>query len=221
MLLATRDDENGAGMSDTQIRDEAMTILLAGHETTANAMTWAFYLLQRHPAIADRMYAQVDDVLGDRDATLEDLPRLDFVHAVFSEALRLYPPAWVVARRAIEATRIGGYPIKRGDVVVASQYVTHRNPRFFRDPDRFDPERFLGTTYPKFAYFPFGGGNRLCIGERFAWTEGVLAMATIAQRVRFQAVDSEPVGTVPLVTLRPSRAIRARVAVRDRTAGVR
>jgi cytochrome P450 len=219
MLLATRDDENGGGMTDEQIRDEAMTILLAGHETTANAMAWTFYLLQRHPEIADRMYALVDDVLGDRDATLEDVPRLDYVHAVLSEAMRLYPPAWVVARRAIERTSIGRYPIKRGDIVIASQYVTHRNPRFFPDPDRFDPDRFLGRTYPKFAYFPFGGGNRLCIGERFAWTEGVVAIATIAQRVRFEALDDESIGTVPYVTLRPAKPIRARVTARDRIAG--
>jgi cytochrome P450 len=221
MLLATRDDENGAGMTDEQIRDEAMTILLAGHETTANAMAWTFYLLQRHPAIAERLYAQVDEVLGDRDATLEDVPRLEYVHATFSEAMRLYPPAWVVARRAIEPTSIGRYPIKRGDIVIASQYVTHRNPRFFPDPDRFDPERFLGRSYPKFAYFPFGGGNRLCIGERFAWTEGILAIATIVQRVRFEAVDDEPIATVPYVTLRPAKPIRARVTARRPVAGVR
>jgi len=215
MLLAARNEDDGAALSDEQIRDEAMTILLAGHETTANAMAWAFYLLGRHPDIRTRFYAQVDDVLAGRDATVEDLPRLDYVHAVFSEAMRLYPPAWITARRALVDTKVGDYAIDRGDIVIASQYVTHRNPRFFDSPDTFDPERFIGRTYPKFAYFPFGGGNRLCIGERFAWMEGVLVMTTLAQRVRFELLDDRAIETAPLVTLRPRSAIRARVELRE------
>jgi cytochrome P450 len=215
MLLAARNEENGAAMSDEQIRDEAMTILLAGHETTANAMAWAFYLLGRHPECAARFYENVDEVLGARDATVEDLPQLEYVRAVFSEAMRLYPPAWITARRALVDTKIGTFAIARGDIVIASQYVTHRNARFFESPDAFVPERFIGRTYPKFAYFPFGGGNRLCIGERFASMEGVLVMATLAQRVRFEPLDDRAIETEPLVTLRPKDAIRARAVRRE------
>jgi cytochrome P450 len=211
MLLAARDENDGAAMSDEQIRDEAMTILLAGHETTANAMAWAFYLLGRHPEIRERLFAALDGALGARTPTAADLPRLDYVRAIFSEAMRLYPPAWITARRALVDTKIGAYAIARGDIVIASQYVTQRNPRFFDAPDTFDPDRFIGRSYPKFAYFPFGGGNRLCIGERFASMEGVLVMATIAQRICFEPLDDRAIAPAPLVTLRPSEAIRARV----------
>jgi cytochrome P450 len=220
MLLAARNEDDGSGLSDEQIRDEAMTILLAGHETTANAMAWAFYLLGRHPEVRARFYAQVDDVLGGRDATAADAPRLDYVRAVFAEAMRLYPPAWITARRALAATKLGGYAIARGDIVIASPYVTHRNPQLFEAPDAFDPERFLGRSYPKFAYFPFGGGNRICIGERFAWLEGVLVMATVAQRVSLEPVHAGDVETEPLVTLRPKRPIVARVVPRGSPADV-
>ncbi len=214
MLLADQAD-TGVSMSDEQIRDEALTILLAGHETTANAIAWTFYLLQRHPAVEAKLHAHLDAVLGDRDPTLDDLPRLNFVHALFSEVMRLYPPAWITARRALETTSVNAYPIAKDDIVMVSQYVTHRNPRYWTDPLRFDPDRWLaGAPAEKFAYFPFGGGNRLCIGERFAWMEGQLAIATIARRVRLAPVDDAPVAAQPFVTLRPKTAIRARVEVR-------
>ncbi len=217
MLLASR-DEAGAAMDDRQIRDEALTILLAGHETTANAMAWAFYLLQRHPDVAAKLHAHLEAVLGDRDPTLDDLPQLDYVRAVFAETMRLYPPAWITARRALEATSLGAQPVAKNDIVIVSQYVTHRNPRLWPWPERFDPERFIGAPPPeRFAYFPFGGGNRRCIGERFAWMEGVLAIATIARRVRLELVDPAPVATQPFVTLRPGSAIRARVVRRSQT----
>ena len=215
-LLEAR-DEAGAGLTDKQIRDEALTILLAGHETTANAIAWTFYMLQRQPEIERRVHEQVDRVLGERAATAEDVPQLDYVRAVFAEAMRLYPPAWITARKAIKAVTIGEYALKPGDVVIMAQYVSHRDPRFFPEPERFDPERWFGPPPPKFAYYPFGGGQRLCIGESFAWTEGVLAIASIAQAVRLVRVDDATVGTLPLVTLRPSSPIHARVELRTRT----
>ncbi|MBD5634591.1 MAG: cytochrome P450 [Candidatus Eremiobacteraeota bacterium] len=212
MLLAS-DDERGR-LSDEQVRDEAMTILLAGHETTANALAWTFYMLQRNPQIEARLYAQVDEVLGDREATVDDLPRLDYVRAVFSETLRLYPPAWITARRARRTVDVGPYTLDRGDIAIVSQYVSHRDPRYFAQPEKYEPERWLGEAPPKFAYFPFGGGNRLCIGESFAWMEGVLAIATIVRRMRMCRVDDTDVATLPLVTLRPRSPIRARVELR-------
>ena len=216
MLLASRDEGN-AGMTDAQIRDEALTILLAGHETTANAIAWTFALLGRYPEIETRLHAHLDAVLGDRDPTLDDLPELAYVRALFAEVMRLYPPAWITARRALVDTHVEAYPIAKDDIVIVSQFVTHHNPRYWPDPDRFDPERFTsGMPEEKFAYFPFGGGNRLCIGERFAWMEGMLAIATIARRVRLVPLDDEPVAANPSVTFRPSTAIRVRVEVRDR-----
>jgi cytochrome P450 len=215
MLLATRDEESRVALDDDQIRDEAMTILLAGHETTANALAWTFYLLQRNPDVEATLHAHVDAVLGGRTPTLDDVPRLEYVRAVFAETMRLYPPAWVTARRATEDVDLGSYRIRRGDVAIVSQYVTQRDPRFWSDPERFDPARFIvERPRERFAYFPFGGGTRTCIGEAFAWTEGVLAIATIAQRVRLESVGDGDVATLPLVTLRPRAAIRARVTAR-------
>lgn len=215
MLLSTRDDV-GAHMDDAHIASEALTILLAGHETTANAIAWTFYLLQRHPEIEAKLYDHVTAVVGDRDATLADVPELTYVRAVFSETMRLYPPAWVTARRALEPVTVGPYTLARGDIAIVSQYVSHRDPRYFEDPERFVPERWSGPPPPKFAYFPFGGGNRLCIGESFAWMEGVLVLATIVRHVRLERVNAEPVETLPLVTLRPRTPIYARVNARAR-----
>ncbi len=217
MLLEARDEAGAVGLGDEAIRDEALTILLAGHETTANAMAWAFYLLERHPEISARLYAHVDDVLGGRNATAADVPRLDFARAVFAETMRLYPPAWVTARRALEPVEIGPHRFARGDIAIVSQFVSQRDPRFFPEPERFDPDRWFGPPPPKFAYFPFGGGNRLCVGEQFAWMEGVLVLATIVQRARLARVDAAEVATLPLVTLRPRTPIRARVELRTRS----
>ena len=213
VLLAARDEDAG-GMDDEQIRDEAMTILLAGHETTANALAWTFYLLQRAPAVEAELHAHLAVVLAGRTPTFDDVARLTYVRALLSEAMRLYPPAWITARRATEPVTIGGYGVRARDIVIVSQWVTHRDPRFWSDPERFDPSRFLRPLPERFAYFPFGGGTRICIGEAFAWTEGILAIATIAQRVRLAAVGDDEVGTLPLVTLRPRSPIRARVSVR-------
>jgi len=214
MLIESR-EADGERLSESQIRDEALTILLAGHETTANAMSWTFYLLQRHPDVEEKLRAHVDAVLGGRDATLEDFNALDYVRAVVSESMRLYPPAWLTGRKALMDTTIGPYPMKKNEFVLVSQYVTHRNARYWRDPDTFDPDRWKnGAPKERFAYFPFGGGNRLCIGERFAWLEAVLAIATIVQRVRLERVDEGDVNYEPLVTLRPAGPVRAKVAER-------
>lgn len=221
MLLAARDDADG-GMDDEQVRDEAMTIFLAGHETTANALAWTWCLLAHHPEIEARLQAEVDDVLaGGRAATAADLPRLTYTHAVFSEAMRLYPPAWALGRRAVTDTTLGGWRVPSGSIVIASQLITHRNPRYWRDPETFAPERWHeeAATLPRFAYFPFGGGNRRCIGESFAWMEGVLLVATIAGDWRFRLTAPVP-PVQPLVTLRPQTAIRV-VAVRRDVRDVR
>jgi cytochrome P450 len=213
MLMESTED--GVGFTDVQVHDEALTILLAGHETTANALAWTIYLLQRNPDIEAKLYAHVAEVLGDRDATIDDFPKLDYVRAVASEAMRIYPPAWLTGRRALEDTTIGDYEVRKGEIVLVSQYVTHRNPRYWDAPERFDPDRWLaGPPKEKFAYFPFGGGNRLCIGERFAWLELVLGIATMIRRVRFDRIDALDVEPEPLVTMRPKSPVYAKVTRR-------
>lgn len=208
MLLAA--DDGGAAMDDRQIRDEAMTMLLAGHETTANALSWAWWLLARHPAVQARLQAEVDAVLGDRPPRFDDLPALRTTRDVVAEVLRLYPPAWVVGRRAIAPVELGAWRVARGSLVVASQFVVHRDPRWWHAPEDFRPERWSNgetATLPKFAYFPFGGGNRICIGESFAWTEVVLVLAAVARRLRFVPADERDPGIAASVTLRPGRPI--------------
>ena len=214
MLLAARDPENPSapGMSDQQIRDEAMTIFLAGHETTANAMSWTWHLLGSHREAEAALHQEVDRVLGGRSPTVEDVPTLEYTRAVIAESMRLFPPAWTMGRRAIEPHAIGGYDVEKDALVLLSQWVVHRDPRWWPDAEAFAPERWLtaAASRPKYAYFPFGGGNRVCIGESFAWTESILLLATIAQRWTF-AGDSRPVPE-PRITLRPAnlrmRAIR-------------
>ena len=178
-------------MSGRQVRDEALTLFLAGHETTAQALTWTWYLLSQNPECECRMHEEIQSVLGGREPSFEDLPQLRYTETVLAEATRLYPPAWGVGRKAIEACEIGGYELPPGGIVIMSPYVMHRDPRWFPEPDRFDPERWTPEARdarPKFSYFPFGGGSRLCIGERFAWMEGTLMLATIAQKWRLRLV---------------------------------
>jgi cytochrome P450 len=204
-LLLARDVEAGS-MSDQQVRDEAMTIFLAGHETTANALLWTLYLLSQHPPVGAELVAEIDRTLGGRAATADDAARLPFTRAVLSEAMRLYPPAWILGRRAAQDVEVGGYELRGGEVVLMSQYVVHRDPRFYAEPEAFRPARWAtaeAQALPKFAYFPFGGGNRVCIGEQFAWMEGMLVLATIARRWRLDLVPGTPVDIMPLVTLRP------------------
>jgi cytochrome P450 len=209
MLLAA--GEGPEGMDDRQIRDETMTIFLAGHETTANALIWSWWLLARHPAAEARLHAELAAVLAGRAPTVEDVPRLRFTRDVIAEAMRLYPPAWVVGRRAVEDAPLGPWTVPRGAIVIASQWITHRDPRFWREPEVFRPERWSNgeaDQVPKFAYFPFGGGTRVCIGEAFAWTELVLVLATIARRVRFGEPAGAPaLASQPSVTLRPARRV--------------
>jgi cytochrome P450 len=212
MLLAARDPENPSapGMSDEQIRDEAMTIFLAGHETTANAMAWTFHLLGQAPGVEQALHEEIDRVLAARPPAVGDVPKLEYTRAVVAESMRLYPPAWTMGRRAIEAHALGGYTVERDALVLVSQWVAHRDPRWWPDAASFTPERWLGSTgsrlpdagpRPKYSYFPFGGGTRICIGESFAWTEAILLLASIAQRWRFAPV-TQPVPE-PRITLRP------------------
>jgi cytochrome P450 len=205
MLLAARDPENPSepGMTNEQIRDEAMTIFLAGHETTANTMAWTWHLLAGHPQIEAALHDELTRVLDGRTPTVEDVTKLEYTRAVVAESMRLYPPAWTMGRRAIEAHTIGGHTIAPGALVITSQWVVHRDPRWWKSPDLFDPTRWDKSepSRPKYSYFPFGGGSRVCIGESFAWTEAILLVATIAQRWRFASVTKPELE--PRITLRP------------------
>lgn len=227
MLLMATDTEgdggDGRGMTDLNLRDEAITLFLAGHETTANALTWTWYLLSQHPEVEARFHQEVDTVLGGRLPTTEDLSKLPYTRMVMSESMRLYPPAWLLGRLAQErheAVGQGGerLVVQPGTLVLMSQYLMHRDPAVFPDPERFDPDRFdpaRKAERPLFSYFPFGGGPRVCIGESFAWMEGVLLLATIAQRWRFRLVPGHRVALQPLVTLRPRYGMRMVPEARD------
>lgn len=221
MLMQARDTEgDGTGMTDEQLRDEAMTIFLAGHETTANALTWTWYLLSQNPEIEARFHSELDESLGRRLPTAEDYPRLPYTEMIFAESMRLYPPAWIIGRRALNDYQINGYHIPAGAIILMSQYIMHRNPKYFPEPDRFDPERWTPQareSRPKFSYFPFGGGPRLCIGEGFAWMEGVLVLATVAQRWKLRLADGASVEMQPLVTLRPKYGMPMTVETRNRS----
>ena len=221
LLMEARDADNGEGMSDRQLRDEVMTLLLAGHETTANALAWTFYLLQRHPEVEARLAQELDTVLGDRVPTFQDLPRLPYTARVFDEALRLYPPAWLISRLALAEDVLGGYPIPAGSIVVILPYVIHRHPDLWTDPERFDPDRFLperAATRSRFAFLPFGAGQRMCIGSGLALLEGQLVLAMVARRLSFKAVPGHPVIPQALVTLRPRQGLRV-TATRRRPPG--
>jgi cytochrome P450 len=216
MLLAAQ-DEAGVGLSDRELRDELMTIFLAGHETTALALSYAFVLLSRHPAVEARMVAEIGEVLADRTPEAADAQRLRFTHAVVLETMRLYPPVWGIGREALCEIAIGGHRIPRGGQLWLMQWVNHRDPRYFPEPDSFSPERWEGgleRRLPRFAYYPFGGGPRICIGNAFATMEAVLALATIARRRRVRVLDDGPLELAPTVTLRPRGPILARVEAR-------
>ena len=222
MLLLAQDSEgDGGGMTDEQLRDEAMTLFLAGHETTSNLLTWTWYLLSQHPDAERRLHAEVDAVLGAGDRgplTADDLPRLPYTRMVLAESMRLYPPAWIVGRRAVEDVEVGGYPVAARTIVLMSQYVAHRDGRWFPEPDRFDPERWTpeaAASRPKFSYYPFGGGARICIGEQFAWMEGTLILATLAHRWRLRLAPGQRVALQPIITLRPKFGMRMEVEGRE------
>jgi cytochrome P450 len=210
MLLAARDEETGEAMNDRQLRDEVMTLFLAGHETTANALTWTFYLLSSHPEISERLTREVHQVIGDRIPALEDLPRLDYVRMVVDEAMRLYPPVWMIVRRALQDDEIGGYHIPALSYVFVSPWIVQRSPQVWNDPERFDPERFHRdrlSAIPRYAHFPFGGGPRLCIGNNFALMEAQLILATLAGRFRPRLVPGTVVELDPQITLRPKNGL--------------
>lgn len=210
MLLQAR-DEDGGRMSDKQLRDEVMTIIMAGHETTAIALSWTFYLLGKHPAVEEKLHAELEAVLGGRPPTVEDLSHLSYTDAAVKESMRLYPPAWAIGREALEDCEIGGFNVPAKTQLFISQYVVHHDPRFFDNPGAFVPERWLdGSTddLPKFSYFPFGGGPRLCIGQSFAKMEANLILATVAQRFELELLAGQPPIPQPSITLRPKNGIR-------------
>ena len=210
-------DADGSQMTDEQLRDEAMTFLLAGHETTALAMSWGLYLLSQNTEAIARLHDEVDRVLGGKLPTMSDIPSLIFTERVLKETLRLYPPAWSVARTAINEFELDGYRIPGGANIVMSQWIMHRDARFFPEPEKFDLDRWdtaACQNLPRFAYFPFGGGPRQCIGAAFAMTEALLILATIARRFRLVSVEKRPVPPVPSLTLRPKGAIWMRIEAR-------
>jgi cytochrome P450 len=238
-LLQAQDEEAGIGkMTDSQLRDEVMTIFLAGHETTANALTWTFYLLSQNPTVGDKLYEELCSILGNtgdshkdsssntssnsisissskkRIPTIEDVPKLEYTEKVFRESMRLYPPAWTIGRQAINDYKVDKYIIPAGSIILMSQYVMHRNPRYFSDPELFYPDRWTKEAklhLPRFSYFPFGGGIRACIGEPFAWMEGILLLATICHRWKMHHDADHKVELKPLITLRPKYGMRMKL----------
>jgi cytochrome P450 len=217
MLMLARDDE-GKAMTQRQLRDEVITLLLAGHETTALALSWTWYLLAQHPQADAKLAAELRDVLGGRAPTASDLPRLRYIEQVVTEAMRIYPPAWTIGREALADCEIGGYHIPAGTTVIISPWVSHRNPRYFADPVAFRPERWdngFADTLPRFAYIPFGGGPRICIGNRFAMMETILVLATVAQRFHLELQDDRPVVPLPSITLRPKDGIWVKLVSRQ------
>ena len=220
MLVAARDDEGGGDghrLTSEELRDQVLTLFLAGFETVANALSWTWLLLGQNPEAAVRLEAEIDSVLAGRLPTLEDLPRLEYTNLVLSESMRLYPPAWAMGREVIEDVSIGPYRLRKGTMVFFSQFIVQRDPKWFPEPERFQPERFTPAAKagrPRFAYFPFGGGGRQCIGESFAWMEATLALTTLAQRWRVELVPDQEIELQPKITLRPKNGIRVRVLER-------
>lgn len=221
-LMKAQDPEQGRStrMTDIQLRDEVMTIFLAGHETTASALTWTFYLLSQHPDVEHRLYDELCSVLGGKDnssarlPTIEDISKLEYTEKVLRESMRLYPPAWTIGRQAMVDYAIGKYVIPRGSIILMSQYVMHHNPQYFSNPNTFDPDRWtkdFKSTLPRFSYFPFGGGIRGCVGEPFAWMEGILVLATICRKWKIHHETTHKVELKPLITLRPKYGMRMKL----------
>jgi len=211
MMLEMRDVETGEGMTDQQARDEVVTIFFAGHETTAASMTWAFYLLSQHPEIEQRLRAEVKSVLSDRLPTFSDLPKLMYMHMVINEVLRLYPAAYLFAREAIEDDVIDGYPISAGTLIFITPFITHRDPKYWNDPETFDPERFTPeniASRPKHVYYPFGEGPHVCIGNNFALMEMQLILAASLQRFKLTLDPSQKIAFKPEATLRPKYGMK-------------
>lgn len=220
ILMDARDDDHGIGMTDTQVRDEVMTIFLAGHETTANALSWTFYLLSQYPEVQKKLFDEIDNVIGNRNPVPADFMNLPYTQNIIWESLRIYPPAYLTGRQVEEDVEIGDYRFKKGDTIMVSQYVMHHKPEYFPDPESFRPERFENNflkTIPAYAYFPFGGGPRVCIGNHFAVMEAVLILAAISQRFKINlAQDHRPVIPFPSITLRPRGGLRMNLEERNK-----
>ena len=217
-MLLHAQDEDGSRMTDKQLRDETITLFLAGHETTASSLSWTWWLLARNPAVEAKLHAELDHVLSGRAPALEDLPRLPYTGNVITESLRLYPPAWGLARVAVENHELAGYPVKKGMGVAMAQWVVHRDTRWYDAPEEFRPERWEGDfikRIPRFAYFPFGGGPRQCIGNAFALMEATLVLATVAQKYRLRLVPDHPVVPLASITLRPRYGVRVILELRE------
>ena len=222
MLLIAQDEDDGTTMTDEQVRDEALTLFLAGHETTANAMTWTWYLLSQNPAAEAKLHEELHRVLGPdgdrRLPTMDDLPDLKYTEAVFAESMRLYPPAWAIGRNVAVAHDFGGYTAKPGTLILTSPYVMHRDTRFWENPNDFRPERWETQSVKEAGqrniYFPFGGGVRRCIGESFAWTEGILLIATLASKWKLSMVPDQKFGLLPQITLRPKFGMKMKMFTR-------
>jgi cytochrome P450 len=215
VLLAAQDDE-GIGMTDRQLHDEIMTLFLAGHETTANVLSWTWLLLGRYPDVTEKLNRELRSVLDGKPPTPADLPRLIYTDMVLRETMRLYPPVWIIGRRALTPFRLGEFELPAETNVLMSQFMMHRDARYFPDPSHFDPERWSASDarsllLPRFAYFPFGGGPRVCVGAGFAMMEAVLLLATIAQQFQVNLVPGQAIGMLPSVTLRPKNGIQAMV----------
>jgi cytochrome P450 len=225
MLLLAQDEDGSGGMTDRQVRDECLITFGAGHETTANALVWTWYALSQHPDIEARLHEELDTVLGGRAPTLEDLPSLKYTEMVLKEAMRLYPPAWGTTREPVEDVTLGGYTVKKGETVFVNIYGVHMDPQYFPDPERFDPERFspeAEKSIPKYAYLPFGGGPRVCIGNAFAMMEAKLILATMGQRFSLRVAPGQQVVPETVFTLRARHGLsmipQARESVRAQAA---
>ena len=219
MLLMAQDEETGGAMTDKQVRDECLTIFLAGHETTANALTWTFYLISQNPASEAKFHAELDEVLGGESLTPADYPRLKYTEQIFAEAMRLFPPAWTLGRMATEEHEFAGFKIAPKSLVLASQFVMHRDARFWEQPDAFVPERWeklsIKEAGNRFIYFPFSKGVRSCIGESFAWMEGVLLLANLGRRWKLSLLPDQKIALQPMITLRPKFGMKMLIEKRS------
>lgn len=218
MLLVAQDEETGGAMTDRQIRDECLTLFLAGHETTANALTWTFYLLSQNPEVEQKFHRELDEVLGDEPLAPGDYPRLKYTEQILAESMRLFPPAWTIGRLSTAEHEFGGFHVPEKSLILASQFVMHRDARFWHEPDKFVPERWSESSIKeagnRFVYFPFSKGVRSCIGESFAWTEGVLLLAVFGRQWKLNLMPEQKIATQAMITLRPKYGMRMRIEKR-------